>query len=460
MQESVNRVGALSPITLLIVDDDRAVREACEAIVQSMGIATLSASSAREGLSLIERMPVNIVLTDLRMPGMNGLEFLETLRKVAPDVYVIVMSGFGSIESAVQAMQGGAYNFISKPFGFNDLRALVRRIEGQILESAEARSLRSEMAGLSTDALLIGRSPEIQQIHRVIVRAASSSSPILIQGESGTGKELLARSIHLATKDSQKPFIPVDCYSLSPEFLEHELFGYAEGAFPGAFTAKQGLLANAECGTVFLDEVAKLSLDVQAKLVRALQQKEIRPYGALETVPFRARIIASTSRDLSTAVASGHFRQDLYYRLNALVLRLPSLRQRKDDIPLLIEHCLQKLHTEYGAKKSISPEAVRALVALDWPGNIRELETVLERAFTRAMGNLIGISDLPDDISVKTFAPPSETALRALSLAEIERESVIRALETSGGDKQKTARLLGISRTTLYRKLHEYKLSS
>jgi len=461
MQEQVHRAAELPERTrLLVVDDDRAVREACEALIESMGITAISASSAKEGLALVERMRVDIVLTDLRMPGMDGLEFLEALHKINPDVFVIVMSGFGSIEYAVEAMRKGAYTFISKPFKLNELREMLSRIEGRISLKGEAHNLRSAMEKLGAHFCLTGKSPEMQQIQQVIIRAAKSSSPILIQGEDGTGKELLARSIHLLTKDCDRPFIPVDCYSLIPELLEGELFGHVKGSFPGAMTNKPGLLASAECGTVFLDEVTKLSLGVQAKLVRALQQKAVRPYGSTKTMPFRARIIATSNCDLASAVAAGTFRQDLYYRLNALSLRLPSLRQRREDIPFLVEHFLQKLYQEHGKKKSISAEALRALLVLDWPGNLTELEAVLERAFTLSSGSTIDVSDLPQNIVAKPSIPAPDEVSRTPSLADIERESVIRTLENSGGDKQKAARLLGISRTTLYRKLHEYKISS
>jgi DNA-binding NtrC family response regulator len=244
-----------------------------------------------------------------------------------------------------------------------------------------------------------------------------------------------------------------------PELLESELFGHAKGSFPGAVISKQGLLANAECGTVFLDEVADLSLEAQTKLVRTLQEKAVRPYGSTKAVPLRARIIASSSRDLANAVAVGKFRQDLYYRLCVLTVRLPSLRERREDIPLLVEHLLGKLSEAHGTDKNISTEAIWALSALDWPGNVTELETVLERAYTLAGGTTITPSDLPQQMAVKASERPAEDALRNLPLAEIERMSVLRAIEASDGDKQKAARLLGISRTTLYRKLNEYKRS-
>jgi DNA-binding NtrC family response regulator len=446
-------------ITLLVVDDDRAVRDCCEAIVETMGITAVCAASAREGLALMERMPVDIVLTDFRMPGLNGLEFLEALRNNNPDVFVVIMSGYGSIETAVEAMKRGAYDFLSKPFKLSDLRQMLERIVGQLALNSKAGILREQVENLGGFSLLVGRSPEMQQIYRVIMRAANSSSPVLLLGEHGTGKELLARSIHLAAKDSSSPFIPIDCCSIMPELLESELFGHVRGSFPGAITNKQGLLASAESGTVFLNEVADLSLEAQTKLVRTLQEKAVRPYGGTKSVPLKARIIASSSRDLAKAVAAGKFRQDLYYRLCILIVRLPALRERREDIPPLVEHFLRKLSEEHGAKKNISTEAVWSLSSLDWPGNVAELEAVVERAYTLAAGTSIALSDVPHPIAAKPSARPVEDVPRTLPLAEVERLSVLRAIEASDGDKRKAARLLGISRTTLYRKLNDFKRS-
>jgi two-component system response regulator HydG len=421
----------------------------------------MSACSASEGLAMLERMPVDIVLTDLRMAGMSGLEFLDELRKVDPDVFVIMMSGYGSVESAVEAMKRGACDFLKKPFRLSDLREKLEQIIGQLALNVNGDRLRKEFDKLGGFSLLVGRSAEMQQGYRVVSRAANNSNPVLLLGETGTAKELLARSIHLATKDNL-PFICVDCCSLMPELLERELFGNAKGSFPGALVHHQGLLANPECGTLYLDEIGDLSIEAQTKLVRVLQEKEVRPYGRIKSVPLKARIIVSSSRDLSHAVAAGNFRQDLYFRLSVYVVRLPPLRERRDDIPLLVEHFLRKLSTEYGVtKKSITGDALRALKSLDWPGNLVELETVLERAFTLSGVQPITLSDLSLQASAATSNRRVEDVVPQDSrLAHVERISVLRAVEESGGDKTKAARLLGISRTTLYRKLNEYKLPS
>ena len=446
-------------IRLLVVDDDRAIRDCCEAMVNTLGITTVCAASAREGLAIMERMPVDVVLTDLRMPGVSGLEFLAALREADPSVLVIVMSGYGSIENAVEAMKRGAHDFITKPFKLSQLRELLERVVDQLASNNRDGLLRQELDNLGGAFLLMGRSPEMQQAYRVMIRAANSSTPVLLLGEHGTGKELLAKSIHLATRDGSLPFIPVDCCSLTPELLESELFGHVKGSFSGAVINKQGLLANAECGTVFLNEVADLSIEVQTKLARALQEKTVRPYGSTKVMPLKARIIATSSRDLAKAVAMGNFRQNLYYRLSVLTVRLPALRERREDIPLLVEYFLRKMSDEHGKKITMSAEALRALASLDWPGNVTELETVVERAYTLAAGTSIALSDLTHQVSAKTSELPIQDEPSNLPLAEIERTSVLRAIEASRGDKQKAARLLGISRTTLYRKLNEYKRS-
>lgn len=447
-------------LTLLIVDDDRAVREACQAIAGSLSMRTLAGASAREGLALMEQTPVDVVLTDLRMPGMDGIRFLEAIRSLRPDVFVIVMSGYGSIESAVESMQKGATAFISKPFRMEELRQTLRRIGDEILSQSKARNLRLELQKIGTDSLLMGRSPEMQQLSRAIKRASSSSAPVLIAGETGTGKELLAKSIHLSVKGPDLPFIPVDCCSLSPELLENELFGHVKGSFPGAWDDKCGLLSAAEGGTVLLNEVSELSIDTQAKLSRALQAKAVRPYGSAAIAPMRARVLATTSRDLSALVAEGKFRQELYYLLSVLVIRLPALRQRREDIPLIVEYFLQNLKQEHAAEKTISPEAMRTITDHDWPGNFRELEAVLQRAYLLATGTMIDLCHLPHEITSVPVASAEGESQRNRSLAEIEREGVIAALRETNGDKQKAAKLLGVSRTTLYRKLHEYKLPS
>jgi two-component system response regulator HydG len=304
---------------------------------------------------------------------------------------------------------------------------------------------------------IIGRSPEMDKLYRMIAKAAHSAHPVLILGESGTGKEMVARAIHYAGPYRDKPFIPVDCGALVPTLIESELFGYVKGAFTGAMQSKAGLLAIAEGGTVFLDEVGELPVDLQAKMLRALQEKEIRPVGSTKTMPINVRVLAATNRDLEHAVAHGSFRRDLFFRLNVLTLRIPPLRERRQDIPLLAGHVLERLFQNSGRQHELSDEAVRALLAYDWPGNVRELENCLERCCAMTSGSIIHTVDLPSSITGAPARLVSETAQgRVVPLADLEKQSILGAIAQLNGDKLMAARMLGIGKTTLYRKLKEY----
>jgi two-component system response regulator HydG len=319
---------------------------------------------------------------------------------------------------------------------------------------------------------MIGRSLEMEKIYRILSKVAQSTHPVLILGESGTGKELVARTIHAYGPNSPKPFLPVDCGSLVPTLIESELFGYVKGAFTGAIRSKDGLLVSAEGGTVFLDEIGELSLDLQAKLLRALQEKEVRPVGATHRVPIKARIVAATNRDLAVMVEKGSFRKDLFYRLNVVNLRLPPLRNRREDIPLLAAHFLDRISREHGRKLTLSDEALRAMMRHDWPGNVRELENSLERACALSSGPVLHLGDLPTqlqqqglqlNLDARRAAAGQETGAPAApevkTLAELEREAILGAIRTLHGDKLQAAKLLGIGKTTLYRKLKEYGIA-
>jgi two-component system response regulator HydG len=317
---------------------------------------------------------------------------------------------------------------------------------------------------------MIGRSGEMEKLYRILSKVAQSSHPVLVLGESGTGKELVARTIHAYGPNSQKPFLPVDCGSLVPTLIESELFGYVKGAFTGANRSKDGLLVSAEGGTVFLDEIGELSLDLQAKLLRALQEKEVRPVGATHRVPIKARIVAATNRDLAEMVEKGTFRKDLFYRLNVVNLRLPSLRDRREDIPLLAAHFLDRISREHGTKFTLSDEALRTMMRHDWPGNVRELENAVERACTMSSGPVLHLGDLPTQLQQqglemrRTAATAGESAEEGgapevKTLADLERDAILGAIRTLNGDKLQAAKLLGIGKTTLYRKLKEYGIA-
>src|SRR5437588_9669852 len=424
-------------LNLLVVDDERAVRDVCREVAQSLGFNTSVAESAENAYRQLEAQSIDVVLLDLKLPGVGGLEALHQIKERRPDAVVVVVTGYGTVQSAVQAMKNGAH-----------LK----------LKTAN-RSLREQIKSRQGFGNMVGRSPEMEKLYRIIAKAAQSSHPVLILGESGTRKEMVARSIHFSGPCADKPFIPVDCGSLVPTLIESELFGYVKGAFTGAVNSKDGLLAIAEGGTVFLDEVGELPVDLQAKLLRAIQEKEIRPVGSTRCVPINVRILAATNRDLERAVAQGTFRRDLYFRLNVLSLRIPPLRERRQDIPLLAAHFLERLSRASGQGRSVSDEAMKALLAYDWPGNVRELENCLERACAFTTGPMIQVADLPSSIHSAPGTIPigiEGTTTKILPMVELEKQTILNTITQLNGDKLLAARLLGIGKTTLYRKLKEY----
>jgi DNA-binding NtrC family response regulator len=374
-------------LNLLIVDDERTVREACREAATSLGYRTTGAESAEHALRVIDAHNIEVVLLDLKLPGAGGLEVLRQLKQARPDIEVVVVTGYGTVESAVQAMKVGAYDFVTKPFSLEELKHLLARVASHLKLKTENRVLREKIRSRQGFGSIIGRAPEMDRLYRIIAKAAHSVHPVLILGESGTGKEMVARAIHYSGPLRDQPFIPVDCGSLVPTLIESELFGYVKGAFTGAMQSKEGLLAIAEGGTVFLDEVGELPVDLQAKMLRALQEKEIRPVGSTKLVPINVRILAATNRDLEHAVAHGAFRRDLYFRLNVLSLRIPPLRERRQDIPLLAGHILERLAQNSGRAHELSDEVMKALLAYDWPGNVRELEKLPGAVLRDDLGN-------------------------------------------------------------------------
>jgi DNA-binding NtrC family response regulator len=448
-------------LNLLVVEDERSVRECCREVARSLGFSTQIAESREQALRALQDGAVDVVLLDLRLPGNNGLELLRDLKRRRPEAVVIVMTGFATVQSAVQAMKLGAYDYITKPFNFEELRLELERVTAHLRLTAENRLLREQLKSKQGFGQLVGHSPEMEKLYRIIAKAAQSTHPVLILGESGTGKELVARAIHFAGPNKDKPFLPVDCGALVPTLIESELFGYVRGAFTGALRPKEGLLATAEGGTIFLDEVGELPIDLQAKLLRAIQEHEIRPVGGTRPVPINVRILAATNRDLDAAVAQGTFRRDLYFRLNVLTLRMPPLRERKQDIPLLIGSFLDRINGA-GAlqKRTISDEALRLMLQYDWPGNVRELENCVERACTTCSLPTIQVNDLPTQVRncvaqpEPAAVPDKSTAITPLN--QLEKQAILHAIEVLNGDKLEAARRLGIGKTTLYRKLKEY----
>src|ERR1700756_884448 len=453
------QIEAANFLNLLIVDDERSIREACREVAQSLGYSAFAADSAEQAYRMLESQTFDAVLLDLRLPGAGGLDALRRIKERRPEAVVIVVTGYGTVQSAVQAMKNGAYDYVTKPFSVDELKLLLERVASHLKLKSENRLLREKVKSKQGFGGIIGRAPEMEKLYRIIAKAANSVHPVLILGESGTGKELVARSIHYSGPFRDKPFIPVDCGSLVPTLIESELFGYVKGAFTGANQAKDGLLAIAEGGTVFLDEVGELPVDLQAKLLRAIQEKEIRPVGSTRRISINVRILAATNRLLEQAVMEGTFRRDLYFRLNVLSLRIPPLRERKQDIPALVTHFLERMSRDSGQERTLSDEALKAMLAYDWPGNVRELENCVERACAFTTGPMIHLGDLPREISQLERSTPAGTGngtSKIVSMSELERQTILNAIAQLNGDKLQAARLLGIGKTTLYRKLKEY----
>ena len=444
-------------LNLMIVDDERAIREVCREVAQSLGFNAFVADSAEHAYRHLEAQGIDVVMLDLKLPGAGGLEALRQIKERRPEAEVIVITGYGTVHSAVQAMKNGAYDYMTKPFSMEELKLLLNRLTLHLKLKTENRILREKIKSKQGFGAIVGRAPEMEKLYRIIAKAAQSNHPVLILGESGTGKEMVARSIHFSGPFRDKPFIPVDCGSLVPTLIETELFGYVKGAFTGAVQAKEGLLAIAEGGTVFLDEVGELPVDLQAKLLRAIQEKEIRPVGSTKRISINVRILAATNRDLEQGVAQGTFRRDLYFRLNVLSLRIPPLRERRQDIPLLVGYFMERLTRSSGQERTLSDEALKAMLAYDWPGNVRELENCLERACALTTGPIINSADLPSAIHRASALPESGNgSAKILPMAELEKQTILNTITHLNGDKLMAARLLGIGKTTLYRKLKEY----
>ena len=452
------QIAGADSLTVLVVDDERAVRESCRDAAQLNGFQTMVAESAEQAYKMLDAQPADIILLDLKLPGACGLEALREVKKRRPDSIVIIITGCATVASAVQAMKQGAFDYITKPFTLEELRLLLEQATDDLKRVTQKRALREDLRSRQGFGSLIGKSSEMERIYRIITKAAQSTHPVLIIGESGTGKELVARSIHYSGPNRDKPFIPVDCGALVPSLIESELFGYVRGAFTGAVRSKDGLLTVGNGGTVFLDEIGELPIDLQAKLLRAIQEHEIRPVGSTKRIPIDVRILAATNRDLEVEVAEGNFRRDLYFRLNVLTLRIPPLRERRQDIPALVEHFMDRMARATNTRKILSEDALKALLGYEWPGNVRELENCIERTWALSSGQTLAFPDLPTYIKnthqqkiVAATATP-----KILPLIEVERNAILQAIEQLHGDKLTAAKLLGIGKTTLYRKLKEY----
>jgi two-component system response regulator AtoC len=448
-------------IRLLVVDDEQSIRRLCMTIGTSLGFACAEAESAEAAVTRLDGEAPDLVLTDLKLPSQSGVELLRQIKALLPRTEVAIMTGHGSIESAVDAMKLGAYDYIEKPFRVEKMRLLLQRMAEKIRLVTENQFLRERVSTEENLDGIIGTSANIQDVLRMISRLKDTRTPVLISGESGTGKELAARAIHFRGSMAQTPFVAVDCGSLVPTLMESELFGYEKGAFTGASKSKAGLFQAANGGTIFLDEIGELPLEMQAKLLRVLQEKEVRPVGSNEKINVDVRVIAATNRDLETAYRDGTFRKDLYFRLNVVTIHLPSLRDRRSDIPMLVHHFLDRYVP--GESLQVTPAAMKSLLQYDWPGNIRELENCVARAVTLGDRRIIDVSDLPpairsDQASTTPLSPKDSASLSTTALAEMERMTILRVFEQVNGDKALAGKMLGISRATLYRKLKRYNI--
>ena len=449
---------------ILVVDDEVSILNTLEILLRREGFEVSVAKSGREALERFEESPPDVVLTDIRMPGVTGLDLLAQIRERDPETPVILMTAQASLQSAVQAVNQGAFYYLQKPFVNGELVALCRRAAETRELKRENRALRREIRrrDRSSATRPVGRNRRFMEVLKLAETVAPTDSTVLITGESGTGKEILARYIHALSEREGGPFVSINCGALPETLLESELFGHVRGAFTGAVRDKVGLLVAAKGGTFFLDEVGEMSPALQVKMLRALQEREVVPVGATEPVPIDVRIIAATNRDLEQEIRRGTFRSDLYYRLNVITLHLPPLRERRDDIPLLTEHFLRVLAERTGAAQplKVSSEAMEALQSYDWPGNVRELENALERAAVLCQGDVLTPAELPARVVERQPEPlVSEKPPANPTLEVIERAYIYWVLKAEGGNKARAAEVLGIDPSTLYRKLNRYGMN-
>ena len=444
-------------VRILIVDDDEKMQALLQKVLAREGYQTMLASNGQDALQCIGKQRFDVALSDIRMPNMDGLTLLSEIQTKSPETTVIMMTAFGSVDSAVEAMKQGAYDYISKPFKMDEILIVLSRVVEEKRLRQELVFMREELAGRYSFSNIIGKSNLMQQVFDLIRRVSTTTATVLIRGGSGTGKELVARAIHFNSSRKERPFVPVNCSAIPGELLESELFGHVKGAFTGAIANKEGLFIEADGGTILLDEIGEMPPDLQSKLLRVLQEREVRPVGGARNIKVDVRIIAATNQNLEKQVARGEFREDLYYRLNVIPIDLPSLRERSEDIPLLVEHFLEKYADESGGKKAMSREALAVLMRHTWPGNVRELENVVERATVLSMGKDIRPGDLPPEMGTAAGGILARNAEREASLEDLEKDYIQLVLDRTNGNQTRAAEILGIDRRTLYRKLQSYE---
>lgn len=444
---------------ILVVDDDSHMRDLVAKVLTREGYTARALPRAQEVLKALEEIPSDLVLSDIRMPGMDGLTLLREVKRVSPETSVILMTAFGSIDSAVQAMKAGAYDYLTKPFKLDELTVVVGRALEERRLRAEVRALREEVRTRYQFANIIGKSKPMQDLFALISKVATSRTTVLVQGKSGTGKELVAKALHYNSPRRHRPLVTVNCSAIPKDLLESELFGHVRGAFTGAIAHKRGLFEEADGGSLFLDEIGDLTPELQVKLLRVLQEREVKRVGDTQNHPVDVRLIAATNRDLAQAVKEGAFREDLYYRLNVIPIVIPELKERPEDIPLLATHFLLMFTKEAKAPiEGISKEAMRLLLEYDWPGNVRELENAIERAVILGRGPQLLPEDLPEPLRARQVERRREPNPGQPTLEELEREYITAILQETGWHRLKAAQILGIDRRTLYRKIRTYGL--
>ena len=442
-------------VNILIVDDEEIVRESLASWLEEDGYEVKVAENAARALERLPEKEWNLAMVDLKMPGMDGIELMDEIRKVKPETIVIIMTAYATVDTAVQAMKKGAYDYIVKPFNPEDLSMTIRKIIEHQKLLKENIYLRKELKKQYRLHDLVSKNHKMIEIFDLVKTVAKSNSTVLVQGESGTGKELLSRAIHMESPRKDAPFVTVSCASLTESLLESELFGYEKGAFTGADQARSGKIELAKDGTLFLDEIGDISLKLQMDLLRVLEEKEFRRVGGTQLIPVNSRIIAATNRDLPKAIEEEKFREDLYYRLNVISLLLPPLRERKEDVPLLVDHFLERFNIEMGKNvEGVAESAMRMLMDYSWPGNARELRNVIERAMVVTKGRMI----LEVDLSLPKTPGVSLPNNRGKSLSDMEKEHIRQVLLDNRWNIIRSAQVLGIDRVTLYNKIRKYEL--
>lgn len=443
---------------ILFIDDDPDILLIVDQFLTRCGFHVTTQSSGLKAIEMIRRERYPIVFSDLIMPEISGMDLLQQVKKISPESEVIIVSGHGTIESAIQAMKLGGYDFLQKPINFDRFRILIERIVEKQNLKAENQLIRSRLKERYKYDGLVGMSPSMQKIYGIIDKISLGSPTVLIGGESGTGKELTANVIHNNSDRRKGPFIPVNCGAIAEGLLEKELFGHVKGAFTGALNGSVGLFKAADGGTIFLDEIGEVSPAVQVSLLRVLQEKKVRPVGETHETDVDVRVIAATNKRLDEAITQNTFRADLYYRLNVISITMPPLREIREDIPLLVNHFIGK-HRRPGSKTAprVSPEAMAKLMGYHWPGNVRQLENVIQRAYALGAQEVLEVHDLPGEIVQQTR--PDATVDGNFNLQEIEKHTIRQALQKTGGNRAEAAKLLGINTTTVYRKMARYNLS-